>query len=183
MKFELITGLLTGFLSGIFVTVFLFIVRLGMRPKIKISPVIVERVRKNKETNEENTVWQIKLINKTLFNIENISLDLFIMEDYFHGDAKNYTTKKLNLKIDSFKFIKGKWYKNKELNDNCILVTVSDNITQIWNDRKSWLQFQVVAYHSLSGFRKVSVKKYRDFRDCVIKGEFKGGETFEVRKR
>lgn len=30
MKFELITGLLTGFLSGIFVTVFLFIVRLGM---------------------------------------------------------------------------------------------------------------------------------------------------------
>jgi hypothetical protein len=185
-------GVIAGVISAI---TYYFILRI-IKPKIIISPYIAKskiKVKKeitNPDTGEteiteiEEYEYVIKIINKTKSNVEDVSYQLFIMEDYLHGTGKNYTARSLSFKgKNHMSFLVGKKDKNKAINDNCRQIRILSDLEKDWDKKTEWLQFQIISYHSKSGSRIVHTKKYNTPSDVYIKkGSFDTGETFKIIK-
>ena len=92
LAYDLIIALITGLLAA---ALFFLALRIW-KPRIKIGSKIV-KTEKTDEKGNKTYIYTFKFINKTISNIENVSIDLFLMEDYFNGSAKNYKTKKLKI--------------------------------------------------------------------------------------
>lgn len=171
--------IVAGVISGIIVTLFFFLLRISVKPRIKVSQFIVRRNRKNLETGEVNEVFQIKFYNASWSSIEDVTIDFYLMNDWYSSDKKSFAAIPIKLNLDSFKFLPGKLKRNKELNDNCVVVTLHGNLDEIWKDKHDWLELHITAYHSLSGFRKVKKRTYKGLK-CIEKGKFADGEVFKL---
>jgi hypothetical protein len=175
----------TGIVSGI-IAAYLYLKLMQLyKPKVEVSKCICksERPKNGTEMNsgtDTETVYHIKFINYTKYSIENISLDLFLMKDYFYGNGKNYKATRLNLKVDSFKFLAGTKGKDEQIHNNCVQLTIDEDLEKIWKGDHDWLQLQITAYHSKSGFRKVFVQKFISPDVVIQDGKFDVGHTFNI---
>lgn len=170
---------ITGVISGILVTFIFIAFKYIVKPRVKISDKIVVRNRPNIDGVDE-LVCQIKLINKTLFSIENVDIKVFLLSDYNAGNGINSLVKNLELRVAHYDYMVGKLGKDKERHDNCYLITFKDDIRKDWNTHQKRIIIQVSSYHSKSGFRKVYTKTYKDFEHCIMNGKFISGETFDI---
>lgn len=178
---DFLLALVTGVVSGVIAAYFYLRLTQLRKPKMEIGKCICKSVRpKNESATEKETVYHIKFINFTKHNIENISLDLFLMKDYFYGNGKNYKATRLKLKVNNFSFISGTKEKDKVIHNNCVQLTIDENLDKIWKGDHDWLQLQITAYHSVSGFRKVFVKKFTSPEMVIKDGKFDSGHTFEI---
>ena len=108
--YDLIMAVLTGVLSA---TVFFLSLRI-FKPKIKTCGKICK-------VNDNGTIkYYAKFYNSTRSDIENVSVTLHLLEDYYNGSAKNYTGKTLKIKQNEFKLIPGKKNKKKDIHNNCM---------------------------------------------------------------
>lgn len=177
LAYDLIIALLTSLMAAGAFFLFLRI----FKPKISISDKIV-RTSKTNENGDTEYKYVFKIINKTRADIENVSIDLFLMEDYFNGSAKNYKTKKLKIAQSEFNFLTGRKRRNKEINNNCVQMTIKEPLEDLWNGQKEWLHVQIDSTHSKSGRRTVHVKTYKDPSNTIINGKFDSGENFNIIK-
>lgn len=175
LAYDLIIALVTGIMAA---AVFFLALRIW-KPNIKISDKIVKTLKQD-ENGDDYYDYTFKFINKTRSNIENVSLDLFLMEDYFNGSAKNYKTKELKLAQPKFNFLTGKSNKNKEIHNNCVQMGVKEPLENLWNGEKEWLHLQIDSTHSKSGRRTVHVKTYKDPNATIVIGKFDSGENFKI---
>lgn len=170
---------ITGVISGILVTIIFVAFKYIVKPRIKISNKIVVRNRPDMNGVVEQ-VCQIKLINKTIFSIENVDIKVFLLSDYNAGNGTNSLVKNLELRVAHYDYMVGKLGKDKERHDNCYLITFKDDIRNDWNTHLKRIIIQVSSYHSKSGFRKVYTKTYKDYEHCIVSGKFSSGETFDI---
>jgi hypothetical protein len=177
VTYDLLIALITGVLSCL---IFFGILRI-FRPNIKTCNVICKKEITDSSGNKSNQ-YSIKFYNMTFSDIENVSVDLFLMEDYFHGTAKNYKYKKLNLAQPEFKYLTGRINRNKERYDNCVQMVIVEDLEKIWNGSKEWLHLQIDSTHSKSGRRKVKVQLYKDPNNTIKNGKFDSGENFNIIK-
>lgn len=181
---SLIIGIVAGIISAI---VFYWLMR-RIKPKISIGPQIAKEralCEKGKpiKDDEGNYIYEyvIKIINYTKANIEDVSYQLFIMEDYFRGNGKMYETRKLEFKkSNSMKFLVGTKEKDHTIDNNCRQIVIAGNLEEEWDKNKEWLEFQIVSYHSKSGSRKVHKMKYTDRATQIIEGYFDTGHNFTI---
>ncbi|MEP5829723.1 MAG: hypothetical protein ABJ300_05610, partial [Maribacter dokdonensis] len=171
LGYDLMIATITGILSGIIASSLFFLALRVFKPKIIISDKIVRQQTTNEEGDQIIVYW-FKFINMTKADIENVSIDLFIMEDYFNGSAKNYNTKRLNIAQPEFKFLTGKKSRSKETYNNCVQMMIKEPLEEKWNGKKEWLHVQIDSKHSQSGRRKVHVKKYQDPTSSIVSGKF-----------
>lgn len=171
----LVFGVIAGVISAV---TFYYLMKL-IKPNIEISEHIARRKIDNNGVMEYEYV--IKIINHTSSNVEDVSYQLFIMEDYFHGTGKNYSARELEFKgANSMKFLTGKGEKNESYHDNCRQIRIKGDLEGEWDKKKEWLQFQIVSYHSKSGSRHVHKRKYTNPSVTIKDGIFDSGETFDV---
>ncbi|MBA7590790.1 hypothetical protein ES708_32929 [subsurface metagenome] len=172
-------SLMIGIVAGVVAAFVWFLIINWFKPKIKIGEVIGKTTLKFDEKEDESKVYLMKFINYTKPNIENVSIDLFLMFDYFHGNHKNYRVKRLKLRNDSYKFISGLREKNHEMHNNCVQIVILDDLEERWTGENAWLHLQITTYHSRSGSRKVFVQKFTN-PNVIQEGEFCSGHTFEI---
>nr|WP_042294922.1 hypothetical protein [Nonlabens ulvanivorans] len=177
--YDLLIALLIGVISGVIASLVFFLILRIFKPKISISPQITRAIRKNDE-GEDEYVYKFKFINNTRSDIENVSIDLFLMEDYFNGSAKNYKSKNLEVAQPEFKFLTGKGSKNDEIHNNCVQMTIKEPLEELWNGHREWLHLQIDSKHSKSGRRKVEVKTYKDPTTTIVDGRFDSGDNFNI---
>lgn len=177
VTYDLLIALITGVLSCV---IFFGILRV-FRPNIRTCNVICKNVITDKLGNKINR-YCIKFYNSSFSDIENVSVDLFLMEDYFHGTAKNYKYKKLNLAQPEFKYLTGRINRNKEIYDNCVQMVILEDLEKIWNGSREWLHLQIDSTHSKSGRRKVKIQLYKDPNNTIKMGKFDSGENFNIIK-
>lgn len=175
LVYDLIIAILTGVIAAL---VFFLILRI-FKPRIKICDKIAKTQKKDKD-NKIYYAYVFKFINKSWSNIENVSIDVFLMEDYFNGSAKNYRTRKLNIAQNEYKFLNGKRNKNKEIHNNCVQMTIKEPLEELWNGEKEWLHIQIDSTHAGSGRRKVYVQTYKDPKNKIVYGRFDSGENFKI---
>ena len=85
VTYDLLIALFTGVLSCV---VFFSILRI-FRPNIKTCGVIC-KTEVNDELGHKKNLYYLKFYNWSFSDVENVSVDLYLMEDFFHGSAKNY---------------------------------------------------------------------------------------------
>jgi hypothetical protein len=102
------------------------------------------------------------------------------MEDYFHGSHKNYHSKELKIGRPEFKYMKGRYNKDKVIFDNCVQMRINEDLESIWNGGKEWLQLQIDSTHSKSGRRRVHVQVFKDPANTIKLGKFDSGESFKI---
>ncbi len=177
VTYDLLLALITGTISSV---IFFSILRI-FRPRIKTCNVI----SKMPYTDTDGSIkysYHFKFINKTYADIENVSLELMLMEDYFNGEGKNFKSKNLTLARPEFKFLKGKSNKDKVIHNNCVQMRVMEDLEAIWDGDREWLQLQIDSTHSKSGRRKVHVQIFKDPKNTIKLGKFNSGENFDLIK-
>lgn len=174
----MVTG--TGVLSGIIAAAIFFLILRIFKPKIVISDKIVKQLRTNRKDGETEYVYKFKFINMSKSDIENVSIDFFLMEDFFNGSAKNFKTKSLQLAQPEFKFLVGLNNKNHDIHNNCVQMSIREPLEELWDGQKEWLQVQIDSTHSKSGRRRVHIKNYKDPKNTISIGKFDSGDNFTI---
>lgn len=172
--YDLLIALFTGVLSCV---IFYLALRV-FKPRIKTCSVICKEVEVIGSV--KKIEYYLKFINKTYSDIENVSINLLLIEDYLHGTGKNFTGKELKLKRYEIKNIPGKGRKNKEIHNNCVEMLIDENLESLWDGKKEYIELHIDCTHSKSGRRLVHVQKYTDIKNTIKEGRFDSGENFNI---
>lgn len=180
--------LLYGIVSGVVAAIVFYYIMMSIKPKIEISDKIAkEKILDDKgnhiynENGELAYEYVIKIINYSKANVEDLSYQLFIMEDWFSGNGKMFEARDLDFKKpNNMKLLVGLNEKDHTSNNNCRQIVIKGNLENDWDKNKEWLEFLVVSYHSKSGSRKVHKAKYTDRRLHIQEGYFETGHSMKI---
>lgn len=168
-QIELIGGTISAF-------IFLFIVLLFFKPKLRISPFVC----KGKFVEGDDTEYYfIKIINVSLFSAYNVSIELLEVDSYptINGQMHN-RYRPLTLVLNRISNIPG--YRPSWLRKNApyaIRVRTTEDLNGILsNDYKS-VMVKVSLSHGLTGLVKVSSKEYTEAGQ-IKTGKFNYGRKF-----
>jgi hypothetical protein len=171
--YDLLIALFTGVLSCV---IFYLALRV-FKPQIKTCSIICKEID---ETGIEKPEYYLKFINKTFSDIENVSISLLLIEDFLHGSGKNFRGKELKLKKDQIKNIPGKWRKSKDIHNNCVQMRIEEDLENLWDGKREYMELHIDCTHSKSGRRLVHVQKYTDVKNTIKSGRFDSGENFNI---
>lgn len=159
------------------VTSFIFLGILSrFRPKIEISPTIARGV----SPRGGETVYRIKVINRTRDSITDIRAQLHLFRPFQTATGQIWKSKSIELKRSDPISI-GKFDKKDEDAEYAFRFLTYDNLEETWSDDTSqFLRFRIFARHSTSGFGGLFHKDFRLKRESIKEGEFSLGDTFEI---
>lgn len=161
-------GLIT---SGIF----LIILSL-FKPKIDISP----KIARGLSTKTDETIYRIKVINRTRAPLTDIKAQLHIYKNYQTATGEIWKSNAIKLKRSDPISINTYHRKDKDSTYAYRFLTY-DNLDEKWiDDSSQFLRFRIFARHSLSGFGGFFIKDYRLKRNSIMEGDFSKGDTFEI---
>jgi len=178
-KDTIIYDLLIALITGVLSCVLFFLALRVFKPCIKTCNIICKEVDHD-ENGTEIVKYYFKFINMTWADIENVSINLLLLEDYINGSGKNFRGKELKLKRSEFKNIPGRGRRNKDIHNNCLQIRIEEDLETIWDGKKEWMELQIDCTHSKSGRRLVHIQKYTHPRKTIKNGSFDSGENFNV---
>lgn len=172
--YDLLIALFTGLLSCI---LFFLMLRI-FKPRIRTCNVIC----KTNDTEDGNPIvkYYVKFYNKTYSDIENVSVNLLLLEDYRNGSGKNFKVKELKLTRSQIKNIPGIANRDKEIHNNCVQMNIEADLEKIWDGKREWMELHIDCTHSKSGRRLVHIQRYTDPKSTIKEGRFDSGENFNV---
>ncbi|WP_183565360.1 hypothetical protein [Mucilaginibacter sp. SP1R1] len=182
---NIVQGIISGFIaSGIFLIVLTFI-----KPKIVISVKIAcQYVKINGKTER---IYTFKIINKSaIFRLYDLKVNGFICETIPNINGSDIQFKAIDFKGDDQWVINRLNLKhilqNLRLNDKTLKsrtdyasqFSTSDNLKNLLNNN-SFITFQVLARHSLTGFSTVRTMNYHHISK-IEDGCFLSGNTCKI---
>ena len=156
--------------------IFLFLVLLFFKPKVRISPFVC----KGKFMEDDSIEYYfIKLVNVSLFSAYDISIELLEVDRYPTSNGQmNNRFRPLTLVLNHVSHIPG--YRPSWIRKNApyaIRVRTTEDLANILaNDHKS-VMVKISLRHGLTGLVKVHSKEYTDC-DQVKNGKFNYGLKF-----
>jgi hypothetical protein len=166
---------LATFVGTISSGIFLYILS-RFRPNIEIAPVIA----KGCDTNNEKTLYRIKVINRTKSPIVDVKAQLHILKNHQTATGSIYKSSPIKLKRSHQMVIDGYDKSDSDANYAYRFVTYSDLEINWVDDNVQFLRFRIFARHSISGFGKLVYKDFRLKRNSIKGGEFSKGDSFEI---
>lgn len=166
------------FCSLISSLIFLFLVLIFFKPKLKISPFICKSILEF----ENDEVHVIKLVNKSWFSAYDIKVELHLLHKYPTPPSgmmnKRYTP--LNLKLNNISHIPAyrPFILRKEA-DHAIRIRTGENLSALLEEPNNLIELKVSLRHGLTGLSKVYKQEYADVCE-VRKGKFSYGTKFDV---
>lgn len=156
--------------------IFLFIVLLLFKPKIKICPFLCH------VNNNGDPFYQFKFVNHSFFSAHDVKVELSTIRRIPMGGGNyNNEYKDLTLVNGMISHIPGRrifWVKNMA-NPHCITVRSYDHINAILADDLNGITLKVSLKHGLTGLSKVFEQEYANEQD-IMNGKFKPGTKFET---
>jgi len=159
--------------------VFLFLVLLLFKPKIKISPFVSKY---SSPFEGEGIVFYIKIVNRSLFNAYDIKAELYMLERYPTPPAGM-----MNVRATPLSLVSGQlssldrylplWMRKAA--DHCIRFRTLDDLEQILADERKSVEFRVILRHGLTGLSKVHSQEYSDLSE-IRNGRFTYGPSFGI---
>lgn len=164
----IIIGLIT---SGTFL-----IILARFKPKIDISP----KIARGLSTKTGETVYRIKVINRTRAPITEIRAQLHIFKNYQTATGEIWKSDAIELKR-SDPIIIDKYDRKDENANYAYRFLTYEDLDEKWSDDSSqFLRFRIFARHSVSGFGRFFLKDYRLKINTILDGDFSKGYTFEI---
>jgi hypothetical protein len=153
--------------------VFLIVVLILFKPKIRIAPFICY--------DNKTDVYRLKIVNCSLFSAFDIKVELHLLEKYSTPPSgmMNVKYEMLKMKYDHIFFLppyRTKWMR-KEASHCMRLRPLCDIKTLIKPDNQS-IQINIFAKHGLTGLTKVFTYEYSDISQ-IKDGKYTYGTKFD----
>jgi hypothetical protein len=157
--------------------IFLFIVLLLFKPKIRIANFLCQPGIYNEEI-----YYLFKFVNISVFSAHDIKVELHkIRKIPMGGGQFKNEYQKLTLLNGDISHIPGRlpfWKKNMA-NPHCVTVRTHERLEQILRDASNGISLRVSLKHGLTGLSKVFDQEYGNVEDIKL-GKFKPGTKFVV---
>lgn len=171
---ELAVSIISGIFSSLVASFVFLRCILLVKPKICISPYISREI-----TTDGSKKFYIKILNLTKNEIINVRchLSLVTVENIPGGTRRIYKT--IPIARDNIFSI-----PKYDINDSDALYEklfrCSGDLNEIWSNNLQYLQFRVIANHSVSGFSKVFVQNFYNKQLHLKDGNHDFGSSLEV---
>jgi len=164
-----------GVLSSLGASIIFLFFLTRIRPRLDISDQIAKTVTSNGET-----IYRIKIINKTRVPIMNIKAQLHIMTPTTVPSGIIYISQNIPLQRSELMEL-SKFDKKDKTASYAYRFRSYKSLDDLWgDDDHSYLRFRIQATHSVSGFSKVFRKDYFTKRNSVLDGEFDFGDSMKI---
>lgn len=169
---SLTNNLTVGVIAGVIAALANLIIVRITRPRLKVSKDI---------SKEKDSIYRIKVINKTWCDIEDIKLEAFVLTKYTtttEGD-EDYKLEPVKIKCPHYTYLSGYIGRDKKMHNNCIQVSLDDDLEQKWKGSDVFI-FQVTAFNKFTGVRRIKRVRFHCPSKTIKKGKFKSGQKFEI---
>jgi hypothetical protein len=156
--------------------IFLFIVLILFKPKIRIAPFLCKLADPG-----EPVYFSFKFVNRSLFSAHDVKIELYKIRKIPMGRGKyNNEREKLTLVNGQVSHIPGKtfFWNRKDADPHCVTVRSTENIGEILNDVHNGISLQVGLKHGLTGLSKVFDQEFGS-GTTIVNGRFKPGPKFD----
>jgi hypothetical protein len=171
----MISSILTGVFSSIAASyIFLYLYLKRKIPQVEISKYICREVDAN-----GNTTYWFKYINKTDVPIYDVKADAYFLTPFGADGGQNIKIDDIVIKHSTYTHIPPETKTDKNAL-HCVQVRCTDDLDAKWNNQASFIRFEVIAKHEISGFSKVFVKDYHNRASSIKNGAFKFGNNLEI---
>jgi len=160
---------------------FLFVVLVFFKPKIKICPFIC---RSESPYEGEKMVYYFKIVNTSLFSANDVKAELCVIERYPVPPTGMMNKRSTNIKLiaDYVPIIapfRPKWYRKAA--DHCLKFRSLEDIESIVKDEFKSVEFSVYLRHGLTGLVTIYSQEYSD-KSEIENGKHTYGTKFGVIK-
>ncbi|MDM1408588.1 hypothetical protein [Myroides sp. DF42-4-2] len=170
---SVVIGILTGVLASyIFLKYFLQ----TLKPSIEISNYICKTKR------EGQTLYIFKFINKTKYELFDVTLDLSSYKTIGAFGGQNLRITKINLKQSKISSIPTYNPKNDKHHTYAAIISTEENLNDFFKksyNQSDYLKLTVIAKHSLSGLNKVFTQDFHASH-CIKNKNFAFGDSLEL---
>jgi hypothetical protein len=156
--------------------IFLFIVLLLFKPKIKIAPFLCKLAGPG-----EPEYYSFKFVNRSFFSAHDVKIELHKIRKIPMGGGKyNNEREKLKLVNGQVSHIPGRasFWNRKDTDPHCLTVRSIENISEILSDQYNGISLQVSLKHGLTGLSKVFDQEYGS-GTTIVNGRFIPGPKFD----
>ena len=166
---ELIVSNTAGLASSYFFLVFFLYQK---KPIIAIS----ENISLVKFNGEDN--YTFKFVNLTPAVIFDVRVELTFYKPV--GDFKGNNLQGSDIKLkDNFIAYIPRSNDHDSFNLHAMRLRTTDNLSDLWKDKSSFIRLTIIAKHALSGFNQVFVKDFLSV-DCITTKKFQSGNYLTV---
>ncbi|HTE00422.1 MAG TPA: hypothetical protein VK668_14110 [Mucilaginibacter sp.] len=182
-------AIIQGVISGVIASALFLFILFSLKPWIVISDKIASQYIEVK--GKDVHVYVFKIVNKSLFfRIYDLKVNAYICESVPNINGTNVNFKDIELKgADqwilhrlNFKHIFQNFLRgDKTLDSRCDYACQffsTENVATLLNNN-SYISIQVLAKHSLTGFSRVKIMKYKHHAK-IVKGCFLSGNSCKI---
>nr|WP_299074354.1 hypothetical protein [uncultured Allomuricauda sp.] len=181
--FKIFCGLLA---SGIF----LYILFLTLKPKLKISEwVCIHKEEVEEEDGNGNKIkktidwYEFKVVNKSLYNAYDVRFSLNLRVPFIvNSDRVNHDLLPIEMREGNLPYIP-RYRRAKNMAEHAILVGTKHDIMTDINTPNLDYELTVIAKHGLSNMTSIAYKRFKS-KSCVKEGhEFIFGKSLDTREK
>jgi hypothetical protein len=169
---DILIKIACGFTTSV---VFLIVIFLFFRPKIKISPEIC---KKNKDANE----YFIKIINRScFFKIIDVNAELVLLSPVASPGGTNLKIERLTIPFDHVWYLSHRDFNKNNHATYAYIFKITSPIEELWDiNPGSYLHFKIVSKHGFSGFPKVKTMHFHHKETSIKIGAFAFGNNLSI---
>lgn len=156
--------------------IFIFVLLVFFKPKIKIAPFLI------KVTSEEKPYYIFKIVNSSIFSAHELKIELFkIMRIPMGGGEVNNAHYKLSISNGEVSRLPPRpFWRKSQTNPHCLIVRSFDDINAILRIELNGLLLRISLKHGLTGLSSVYEQEFAHETD-IKTGKFKPGKKFALK--
>lgn len=170
---NLLEGLWVGLVSGLMASALVFLMAQRTRPRIEIAPQIAK---------DSADIYRMKLVNQARRAALDVRLDLQLRTTSSQPGGAYQPHSHPRVFKEPFHFDLPGFRKKDASARYARVYELNQNLESLWtDDTNQYLELQVFAVDSFSGFGRVFSREFRDKRSCIKIGMFEHGKSVEIR--
>jgi hypothetical protein len=175
----MLLNIIINILCSLFASfLFLFVVLFFFKPKIKISPFLVQGPSPRAA---EGIAYFVKIVNLSYFIAYDVRVEMHALKKLPMPDDKvNLLLSKIPLVVDNLPMIAG--YRSEKKSPearHCVKFRTVTDISAVLADELTSVQVRVILRHGLTGLSNVHTQVYTHPSQVKL-GNFTSGSSFDV---
>lgn len=144
----------------------------------KIPIIYISNYISREQNKDGASYYWFKYINKTNVPIYDVQVAAYFLTPQGGNGGQNLKVEHITVKHKTYTHVPAET-KNDKNALHAVQVRVLDDLDGLWSNTSTYLRFEVIAKHELSGFSKVFVQDYHS-TTLIKSGSFKFGNDLEI---
>jgi len=173
LPMDMLETIVVGVLASLSASVLFLFAMYRLKPKIGISHLIAREQRNDK------TIYVLKIVNLGKRPIVNLKAELVLVKNVSVEGGPMFWLRPIASRKDEVFFVSG--YRRSDPNaDYAFRVSTHEDLDALWDSESDFLELDVYAQDSSSGFGTATKQEFRTKRNCIRQGSHRWGKSLDV---